>query len=203
MWGSKWLIIYRFNFGRKKLKSESLVWQTDENDCGVACAASLLALHGVEVDYHSFRETFHIGSSGISFQQIHDRLTAYGAAPETYQVEDSEDIDDSMLPCIASFERHFVLILGVRRGRIKIFDPTFGKLELPHRKFQERYTGYVMKIAGFPELKSEKLQNPTIERNAGLEHELFRKNALLIGGGAILISSVNLSVPYLVDQILS
>lgn len=132
----------------KDLRFRNTVRQQYDFSCGSAALATLLTYHyNYPVsEQETFREMYQRGDQakikreGFSLLDIKNYLSARGFQADGF-VADVEQLADNKVPAIALIKErgyhHFVVIKGLREGRILIGDPSVGTRVMPLAKFKE------------------------------------------------------------------
>jgi predicted double-glycine peptidase len=131
----------------KEARYRSTVRQQYDFSCGSAALATLLTFHyGYPVsEAQAFDEMFRRGdqarirSAGFSLLDMKTFLAARGLAADGFQ-QPLDTLASSGYPAIVLIAergyRHFVVIKGVREGRVLLGDPAGGTRALPRARFE-------------------------------------------------------------------
>jgi predicted double-glycine peptidase len=139
----------------------TVVRQKYDYSCGSAALATLLRYHyGRDVDEAQiFRAMYAHGDQpqirklGFSLLDMKTYLTAIGMPSDGYR-ETLADLAASHEPAIAVIVlgsyRHFVVVKGVRDGRVMVGDPALGLMSYPLGEFAKVWNGIAFKIRAEP-----------------------------------------------------
>ena len=125
--------------------------QHDIKDCGAACLSTICSFYDVKVPIVKMRELMHVDKNGASIYAITQTATKLGFEAQGYECDYDELIDalrkgEINLPAIVHMHienmEHFVVLLGIKNNKIKIFDPGRGKKTYLIDEFLNLWTGY-------------------------------------------------------------
>ncbi len=110
--------------------------QRDMMDCGAACLRSICRSYGKEVGLQQIRDLCHITRNGVSMLGIADAAEALGLKTIGVKLTWEQLCKDAHLPCIIHWnQRHFVVVVKVRKGIVTVMDPAIGILKYPKTDF--------------------------------------------------------------------
>lgn len=128
--------------------------QMEDADCGAACLVSVLARHGCRVPLREARERCGIGRDGVTATAVKRAAASYGLSATVRRVPVDRDssgrIDLAQVARLAVPSmiyvdmRHFVVLEGVRRRRVRINDPAVGRIRLSGAEFCDRFSGIAL-----------------------------------------------------------
>ncbi|WGM37724.1 ATP-binding cassette domain-containing protein [Caulobacter sp. NIBR1757] len=121
----------------------NLELQIQPGDCGLVCAAAMLALFGARIGVQDIRR--HVGGSsrGLTIRQVRDTVRACGGAAEAVAF-DPTIIEQMPIPSILLLQRGHYVVVARRAGRtLTIFYPEFGWARVAF----ESLTGQLSKFA--------------------------------------------------------
>lgn len=143
--------------------------QHDENDCAAACIATVCKYYGKKIPLTIIRSFIKNNSQGSSAYGIGKSLEKLGIDSDVLSgtiEEFSEEVrtGNIKLPCIAHVINtnnmpHFVVILSIKNGKIKYFDPALGTIKDVVDKFASKWTGIIISCTAttkFDEIKSSR-----------------------------------------------
>ncbi len=131
----------RLEFSRPRLPH---VQQLHLADCGPACLAMVLGLHGRHGSVDEVRERFGAGRDGVSAYDILEAARTFGLAGRAVRLELA---DLALLPRGAILHwrmNHFVVFDRVRRGGIAIVDPDGGPRFVAAEELSRAFTGVAL-----------------------------------------------------------
>ena len=137
----------------------TVVRQRYDMSCGSAAIATLLTHHyGRPIDEaRVFTAMYEAGDQaairtrGFSLLDMQRYLAGRGLQADGYRLGLSE-LERTRTPAVAMIEtngfRHFVVIKGVRGGRVLVGDPALGLMIYPRAEFERRWNGIAFVIHG-------------------------------------------------------
>lgn len=182
--------------------------QSESSECGLACLATVASAHGLGLDLSDLRRRFSISLKGANLRQLVTYAGSLGFSSRPLSLE-VEEISQLSTPCILHWDlNHFVVLRGVFRNNIKIFDPAIGERTVSVTEFSRHFTGIALEIspnADFrpAEKKSQRISIQNLTGNVrGLKQALFQIFAVaavleLLAIAAPLLSQV------IVDDVVS
>lgn len=139
----------------KEIRFQKTIHQQYDFSCGSAALATLLTHHYnfPVTEQAVFREMFERGDKvkirkeGFSLLDIKNYLAARGFDSDGY-VADVEKLNIAKVPAITLIKErgyhHFVVIKGLRDGRILIGDPSSGTRAMPQQQFKEMWVNNIL-----------------------------------------------------------
>jgi ATP-binding cassette subfamily B protein len=122
------------------------VQQLEITDCGAACLAMSMALHGRRVSPEEVRTATGTGRDGVDASSIIRAARAYDMRGRGVRV----DVDGiRYLPkgAILHWEfNHFVVFERLSRNTVVVVDPALGRRRIPMEKFRQSFTGVALII---------------------------------------------------------
>ena len=116
--------------------------QLDLMDCGPTCLRMIAKHYGRIYSRDYLREQCHITREGVSMGGIAEAAEAIGINSLAVSVAFSALRDEVPLPCIAHWrQRHFVVVVAVKKNKVAVADPGFGLIEYSHSEFCEAWLG--------------------------------------------------------------
>lgn len=115
-------------------------------DCGAACLAMVLRLHGRAERIDDVRGVLGIGRDGTTAQAIVDAAEHYGMRGRGLRLDPS-DLRYVAPGTILHWEfNHFVVFERMRRDGIDIVDPTHGRRRITMDRFRRSFTGVAIEL---------------------------------------------------------
>lgn len=131
---------------RGATKRMRLVLQTEAAECSLACLAMIASYHGHEADLVSLRRRFHTSSRGITLARAVEIADQLGFETRALRTE-TDFLSHVDTPCILHWDlNHFVVLGGVKRGRLDIFDPGRGRYSLSLAEVGKHFTGVILEL---------------------------------------------------------
>ncbi|MFD2387692.1 cysteine peptidase family C39 domain-containing protein [Enterococcus rivorum] len=117
------------------MKKIKLVKQHDEKDCGVACLSMILNTYDTRLPISKLRLMSGTNNKGTSAFGLVQALETLKFETEVFQTDDSIWKEENLpFPFIAHVIidgafLHYVVVYGMKKGRLLLADPARGKLE--------------------------------------------------------------------------
>lgn len=139
----------------KEMRFQKTIHQQYDFSCGSAALATLLTYHYSfpVTEQQVFREMFARGDQakikkeGFSLLDIKNYLADRGFQADGYKAE-VEKLQIAKVPAIALVKErgyyHFVVIKGLRDGRILIGDPSAGTRAMPQKQFKDMWVNNIL-----------------------------------------------------------
>lgn len=130
-----------------------VVLQTEATECGLACLTMLANYHGYSSDLATLRQRFPISAKGSTLTYLIQIAQQLNFVTRPLKLE-LEDITLLKMPCILHWDfNHFVVLEHVKKGRVIILDPAFGRRKLSMTEFSKHFTGVALEV--WPNLNFE------------------------------------------------
>lgn len=139
----------------KEMRFQKTIHQQYDFSCGSAALATLLTHHYnfPVTEQAVFREMFERGDQakikkeGFSLLDIKNYLAAHGFQSDGYLV-DVDKLAVAGVPAITLIKErgyhHFVVVKGLRDGRVLVGDPSAGTRAVPMAKFREMWVNNIL-----------------------------------------------------------
>lgn len=122
------------------------VLQTETGECGLACLAAITIAHGGGTDLADLRARCPSSVRGTSLQQLMELAVDQGLSARALKLEPAE-LDQLQLPAILHWDLcHFVVLVSVGAGRVKIMDPSVGRCSLDQQALEKHFTGIALEL---------------------------------------------------------
>lgn len=121
-----------------------MVFQSEINECGLACVAMLAETQGVDISLQQLREKYHASAHGTSLARLGEILTDLNIP--TYPVIFSHDELDALpLPTILHYGAGHYVVLVARKGRqVCVLNPALGQQFLTFDALKRDISGYAL-----------------------------------------------------------
>jgi predicted double-glycine peptidase len=141
----------------KELRFRTVMLQQYDFSCGSAALASLLTYHykRPHTEAQVFEAMYRVGDqqsirrSGFSLLDMKTYLQSIGLSSDGYRVS-LDKIAQLEVPAITLIEfngyKHFVIIKGIRDGRVLVGDPARGTRAIDRAEFEKMWSGIVLFI---------------------------------------------------------
>ena len=117
------------------------ILQMEATECGAACLSMILAHYGRWVPLEELRVRCGISRDGSKATNLLRAAREYGMLAQGYRREPGR-VFDIPFPMIIFWNfNHFVVLEGLKGGRVYINDPAQGPRHLSYREFDEGFTG--------------------------------------------------------------
>ncbi|MGD2113783.1 MAG: peptidase domain-containing ABC transporter [Acidobacteriota bacterium] len=186
-----------FSGGRRRIP---YVQQTAASDCGSACLAMVLGLHGRTAGLDEVREVVGYGRGGADALRILEAGRRFGLRGRGVRVESVDDLRLVPRGAILHWRfSHYVVLDRVTRDTVHVVDPAAGRQRLPMREASRAFTGIALAFE-----PSERFEPGGSDRGSSqLWHYLGRilsHSGLLtrVVVTSVLVQLFALSVPFLI-----
>lgn len=116
------------------------ILQIEAVECGAASLGMVLASFGRWVPLSDLRAACKVSRDGSSAQNIFDAAKSYGLDGEPH-LGGLEALQGARMPAVGWWEkRHFIVIEGIKGGRVYVNDPALGSVHYDQDYFEERYS---------------------------------------------------------------
>lgn len=130
-----------------------VIYQSEANECGLACLAMVLDHHGHQVSLEQLRAFAGPYPHGMSVSDIGDVAERKGLVARPLRGEPDE-LDQLVLPAILHWDMdHFVVLEKVQTRNVVILDPSQGRTEISWATFGRHFTGIAIEFLRGPDLK--------------------------------------------------
>lgn len=114
--------------------------QHDTMDCGPACLRMVARHYGKHYSFQYLREKSYVSREGASLLGLRDAAESMGMRAKCVLASLDYLVSEARLPCIVHWEKnHFIVIYGVRKGRIYAADPACGRTSHDKEAFLSRW----------------------------------------------------------------
>lgn len=131
------------------MKRDIRIKQHDIRDCGAACLFSIGAYYGHKMPIAKIRQICHTDTRGTNVLGMIQGLEKMGFNAKGVKGE-IDAIPEIPLPAIAHIVvnkrlHHYVVVYTVKKDRITVMDPAYGKMEnYTFKEFSEIWTGVLI-----------------------------------------------------------
>jgi NHLM bacteriocin system ABC transporter peptidase/ATP-binding protein len=181
------------------------ILQLEAVECGAAALAMVLAFHGRHVPLEQMRVDCGVSRDGSKASGLLRAARAHGLAARGFRKEPRELAELPMPAIVFVNFNHFVVLEGMRHGRVCLNDPARGRRSVDAAEFDQAFTGVVLTFERTPEFQPGG-HPPSVIRSLSRYVEGFRgaiAAAFIVG---LLLVMPGLVMPYLlgrfVDEVL-
>ncbi|HHN75598.1 MAG TPA: peptidase domain-containing ABC transporter [Acidobacteria bacterium] len=148
--------------GVRRFARVPFVQQLEASDCGAACLAMTLALHGRRIGLPAVRSRVGSGRDGVTAQALVEAARELGLRARGVRIE-PEDLRRLGSGAILHWNfDHFVVFERTTRKGAWIVDPTLGRIFVAQEALDEALTGVAIELSPGPDF------NTGVERRGGL-----------------------------------
>ncbi len=172
------------------------IQQLEISDCGAACLAMSMALHGRTVSAEEVRNATGTGRDGVNAASIIRAARAYDMRARGVKVE-LDGIKFLPKGAILHWEfNHFVVFEKLTRGGVVVIDPAAGRRRISLEKFGESFTGVALIVEPDEGFTRDRAHNRSAWRYV---RPMMRQSGLLgrVAVVSLFIQLLALSVPIL------
>ncbi len=134
----------RLQFGFRA--SVPVILQSEASECGLACLAMVLGVHGQQTDLPSLRRRIGVSLRGTTLADL--IMLSHRVGLESRAVRcDPEDFLQLRRPAVLHWEfNHFVVLVKVKRNTVLIHDPAIGARIVSLEEVSKRFTGVALEL---------------------------------------------------------
>lgn len=127
-----------------------LLKQHDEKDCGVACLSMILNFYDTSVPISKLRLMSGTNSQGTSAFGLIQALNAFQFETQVFQTDEAiwkeENVPYPLIShvIIDGAFSHYVVVYGMKNGKLLLADPAKGKIERTPEEFASIWTGILL-----------------------------------------------------------
>ncbi len=120
--------------------------QHDAMDCGPTCLRMIAKSYGKNFSIDELRTRSYITREGVSLLGISDAAESVGFRTMGVRITFDQLKNQAQLPCIVHWDQdHFVVVYKIKKGKIYVADPAFGKLTYTENEFRQHWLATVSK----------------------------------------------------------
>ena len=189
----------------KKVKVPTVI-QMEAVECGAAALGMILAYHEKYVPLEELREKCGVSRDGSKAINMAKAARQYGMEATGFKASEIDGLKTVPLPIIIFWNfNHFVVLMGIKGGKVYLNDPSIGPKVVSLTEFDESFTGFAMYFEPGPNFvkggNKPSLFRPLFERLKGSYNSLL---FLVIAGFLLVIPGLILPVFFriFIDKIL-
>ena len=120
--------------------------QHDAMDCGPTCLRMIAKSYGKNFSIDELRTRSYITREGVSLLGISDAAESVGFRTMGVRISFGQLKKQAQLPCIVHWDQdHFVVVYKIKKGKVYVADPAFGKLTYTENEFRQHWLATVSK----------------------------------------------------------
>lgn len=186
--------------------ANTIVLQSEQAECGLACIAMVAARHGQRHTLQELRRSHSLSLKGATLSRLIGIADRMGFLTRALRLE-MHDLDKLAVPCILHWDlNHFVVLSKVSRSTATIVDPAFGERRLPLDEVSRHFTGVALELSPSADFKRKKpAPHVSARQLAGPVRGLWRALGMIIALSVCLQACAILApffMQWIVDQVL-
>ncbi len=127
---------------KNRVADVPVILQMQALECGATCLAMILAYYDKWIPADELRSDCGIGRDGSNAATLVRAAESYGLKHKAYTMEPEDLGKIATFPCILHWNfNHFVVLRGIKNGKVYINDPARGSIVLPWKELEEAFTG--------------------------------------------------------------
>lgn len=160
-------------------KTLTLVRQTENAECGVACLAMIADWYGHKINLRHLRAKFGITQHGMSFAKLIECAELLKLSGRAIRLE-LDELGKLRTPCILHWNlNHFVVLKSVKGDRVVIHDPANGVVNLTLAAVNKHFTGIALELSPTHDFVKRDEKEKTkiselIGKTVGLKYSLLK-----------------------------
>ncbi|MCE5347987.1 MAG: peptidase domain-containing ABC transporter [Bacteroidales bacterium] len=190
------------------------VKQPDAMDCGPACLKMIAGFYKMNFSLESLRKKCYITREGVSFLGLSEAADSLGFRTIGVKIPFDMLTENVPLPCIIHWrQKHFIVVYKISKDKIWVADPAVGLVKYTREEFIKNWastviegkpTGLVLIIEPTPALFENENER---EKTNGFKFlfqyfRVYRKYSFQLILGLILVSCIQLVIPFLTQSII-
>lgn len=125
-----------------------VIMQLEELECGAASLCMVLAYYNRWIPIEEVRTKCGVSRDGVSAGGILRAARFYGLEASGYRLSMNAFYKDVTFPCIAFvYGCHFVVVSGVKKGKVYVNDPAKGDCEYTKEEFEKIFNNIIIQFS--------------------------------------------------------
>ncbi|MBR2214879.1 MAG: NHLP family bacteriocin export ABC transporter peptidase/permease/ATPase subunit [Selenomonadaceae bacterium] len=147
----------RFPFAKKKRVKVPTVLQMEATECGAAALGMVLAHYGLWIPLEKLRAECGVNRDGSKASCVIRAARNRGCDADGYRWSASDLLElaeEDIFPLIIHWEfNHFVVLEGIKKGKVFLNDPAMGRRIIHWEEFRTSYTGVSLHVEPGPDFR--------------------------------------------------
>ena len=132
-----------------------VILQSESSECGLACLAMVASHHQSKVGLRELRRRYPLSLKGAPLKRLISIAGDLGLVCRPLRLE-LEHLAKLTMPCILHWDlNHYVVLTGVRGGKVTLHDPAVGRRVLTLAEVSKHFTGIALELAPGPDFKPQ------------------------------------------------
>lgn len=132
-----------------------IILQTEEAECGLACLAMCASAAGYETDVLMLRRRHPVSMKGTTLARLVEIAGDLKFNARAVRLE-VDELAQLKTPCILHWDlNHFVVMVGMQRGRLVVNDPELGRREYSMEEVSQHFSGVAMELTPRDDFKPQ------------------------------------------------
>lgn len=129
------------------MKKLTLVRQSSNNECGLACIMMIANYFEFYEGINYYRDIYHIGRDGISLKRMIEIFSSIGIKSRIFKSDTFSSNSFSKEPSIVYLtQNHFVVVTkNTGNNELLVYDPATGLRKEKVQNFQNQFGGYILR----------------------------------------------------------
>ena len=171
------------------------ILQMEAAECGAASLGMILAYHGRFIPLEELRAMCGVSRDGAKASSLVKAGRALGMAAQGLKAE-PESLEDIGFPLIAFVNfNHFLVVEGIRNGRVMLNDPAFGHRSEDWDEFSRSFTGVVLHFEPGPDFETGDAR-PSVLQSLKARLEPFREGLLYTFLVSLALLVPGIAIPF-------
>ncbi|HDR4897702.1 peptidase domain-containing ABC transporter [Bacillus thuringiensis] len=149
-----------------KKRKVPFIEQMTQTECGIACIAMISAFYGKHIPLNELREEIGNGRDGNTLYDLYKASQQLEFDSKCLKAT-VDQLGQVNLPVILYWDsKHFVVLEKMKKGKLSILDPAFGRKTIDEAEFIKHYSGYLLELApsqSFQKQKPKSLWKPYLK----------------------------------------
>ncbi len=142
-------------FSLWRRREPPVILQTEEAECGLACLAMCATAAGYETDVLMLRRQHPVSMKGTTLARLVDIAGDLKLNARAVRLEINE-LPQLRTPCILHWDlNHFVVMVGISRGKLVVNDPELGRREYGMEEVGKRFSGVALELTPRDDFKPQ------------------------------------------------